>query len=212
MLYKIGEAAHLLGCSVQTLRNWERDGRIKCAKTEGGTRWFNLEFIGGKWISSDESKGEISKRKYIYARVSTTAQRSDLERQVKFLKDKFPDHIEVRDIASGLNWKRKGLLELLSKSRNGEVEEIVVASRDRLCRFGFELLEEVFNLNKTRLVVLEQGPELTKEQQLAEDILAIVHVFSCRKNGLRRYKDSSIPNTTPEENLESLSQEHSIDL
>lgn len=212
MLYKIGDAANLLGCSLNTLRNWERDGRIKCHKTDGGTRLFNIEFVGGKWTAVDPDAPPIARRKYIYARVSTHAQRDDLERQIKLLKRDHQGHIVVSDVASGLNWKRKGLLALLSKSRNGEVEEIVVASRDRLCRFGFELLEEVFKLNETRLMVLESGPEITKEQQLAEDILAVIHVFSCRRNGLRRYEDSSSPNAKTEKNLDPLAEKHEVDL
>jgi predicted site-specific integrase-resolvase len=111
------------------------------------------------------------------------------------LQDKFPNHTIIKDVGSGLNYKRKGLLKLMENSNKGLVKSIVISSKDRLCRFGFELLEWQFLQNNTRLVVLEQIDK-TPEQEFTEDILAILQVFACRWNGKRRYslknKESTI--------------------
>lgn len=216
MLVKIGEASQLLGICIATLRYRASNGTIPCIITDGGTRFFDLVSVDGKWKIKEgkdtEEKSNDKRKRIIYARVSTKAQVDDLERQVKFIQEKHKEYEVVKDVASGLNWKRKGLLQLLSKSRNGEIEEIVVSSRDRLCRFGFELLEEVFKLNGTKLVVLEHDEGTTKEQQLAEDILAIVHVFSCRRNGLRKYKNQDASDKETRKNTKALDEECSIDL
>ena len=97
------------------------------------------------------------------------------------------NHKVIRDIGSGLNYKRKGLLKLLRESNKNQVREIVVFSKDRLCRFGFELLQFQFSENNTNLVVYEQVDK-TPETEFSEDILAILQVFACRWNGKRKYK------------------------
>jgi predicted site-specific integrase-resolvase len=108
---------------------------------------------------------------------------------MSFFRQQFPDHVLVSDVASGINWKRKDLKTLLEQSLSGSISEIVVAHRDRLCRFAFELLEFIFQLNDTRLVVLDQETNQSSDRELADDILSIVHVYSCRSMGKRRYKD-----------------------
>jgi len=100
--------------------------------------------------------------------------------------DKYPDYTLIKDIGSGLNYKRRGLLTLLDLSNKGLVEEVVVWSRDRLCRFGFELIEWLFTQNSTKLVVLDRTKKVP-EQEFTEDILAILQVFACRWNSKRRY-------------------------
>jgi predicted site-specific integrase-resolvase len=96
----------------------------------------------------------------------------------------------MRDIGSGLNFKRKGLVSLLHDVADGRVEEIVVASRDRMARFGFELIEWICNKYATKLVVLEQNDDTSPESELATDLMSIINVFCCRRNGRRRYRES----------------------
>jgi predicted site-specific integrase-resolvase len=110
-----------------------------------------------------------------------------MDRQEAFLRDKYPYHQVIKDVGSGLNYKRKGLLKLLRMSNKNEVGEIVVFSKDRLCRFGFELLQFQFSENDTKLVVYEQIDK-SPEAEFTEDILAILQVFACRWNGKRKYK------------------------
>jgi putative resolvase len=88
----------------------------------------------------------------------------------------------ITDIGSGINWKRKGFQKILELAMLGELEEIVVAHRDRLCRFAFELVEFIFQKNNVRLVVLDRNDYKSGEAKLADDILSIVHVYSCRRN------------------------------
>ena len=109
----------------------------------------------------------------------------------------YPDHQIISDVGSGINWKRKGLLGIIKKITNRQVSEVVVFHRDRLARFGYELLEQIFKINDVTLRVHE-GSEghiyKSPEEELAEDLMAVVTVFSCRQMGKRRYKKKEIPN------------------
>jgi predicted site-specific integrase-resolvase len=130
--------------------------------------------------------------------VSASAkQRDDLARQVHFMRERHPEAEIIEDIGSGLNFKRKGLQALLVRFMRGDKLTLVVACRDRLCRFGFELFEFMAERNGGRVVVLSE-PAHCPESELTADLLAILHVFSCRMHGLRRYRkeikeDPSIP-------------------
>jgi predicted site-specific integrase-resolvase len=99
----------------------------------------------------------------------------------------YPGHSIVSDVGSGLNFKRRGLRSVLERSMRGEVEEVVVAHRDRLARFGTELIDWILRVHGTRLMV-QHAPVETPESELADDLLAVVTVFACRRNGKRRYK------------------------
>ena len=132
------------------------------------------------------------------------SQKEDLERQVLFLKQKYPDYEVVTDVGSGLNFKRKGFRRVLESVLSNSVSEIVVAHRDRLCRFGFELVQWICDKSDTKLVVLEQT-SLSPTEELTKDLLSIIHVFSCRLYGLRKYsssikKDKDLPDSKPKEN------------
>lgn len=174
-----------------TLRSWAIQGKIKFIQTEGGKRFYSLidiESIFTPKKGTETIKQE--KKKFCYARVSSDHQRGDLERQINDLKFQFPNHEIISDVASGLNWKRKGLLALLEQVHEGLVGEVVVAHKDRLARFGVDLLEWIFKKAGTQLVVLdhqnsEEDQSRSSEQELAEDLLSVVTVFVAKNNGRR---------------------------
>ena len=177
-----------LGVHANTLRRWADEGKIRYIRTAGGKRLYDCSSI---------EQNSSTKKNYCYCRVSSSKQKDDLERQVQFMSERFPDHTILKDVGSGLNFKRKQLLFLLEECAMGRVSEVVVAYRDRLCRFGFELLEWFFSKNSVKLVVLEQQ-ELSPQQELVADLLSVITVFSCRVHGLRKYRDkvkedSSLP-------------------
>jgi predicted site-specific integrase-resolvase len=124
---------------------------------------------------------------YCYCRVSSPKQRENLKRQIQFMREQYPEAEVIKDIGSGLNYKRKGLKTLLGRAMRGEQLEIVVAHKDRLARFGFELIEWIIQQSCGRIVVLKQT-NLSPEQELTNDLLSILHVFSCRMHELRNYK------------------------
>lgn len=175
-----------LGVSECTLRNWADRGWIEVVRTPGGQRLYNIN----KFVNDNKQGNPLSQitaRKICYCRVSSAGQKDDLERQKAFMQESFPTHEIICDVGSGLNFKRKGLQALLELCFKGLVSEVIVAHRDRLCRFGFDLLEWTFNKHNARLVVLDQGNS-SPEDELASDLISIVHVFSCRINGKRKYK------------------------
>jgi putative resolvase len=179
------QARGLLNVTTQTIRKWADEGKIKYVKTPKGTRRYSKKDIYGilgRTIATKE------KRKIIYCRVSSKKQVEDLERQKKSLQSVYPNHELVTDIGSGINWRRSGFRALLEQSMCGNIQEIVVAHRDRLCRFAFELIEWFFTRNKTELIVLDKEEGKSSEQELADDLLSIVHVYACRNMGRRRYK------------------------
>jgi predicted site-specific integrase-resolvase len=174
-----------VGVSIFTLRRWADAGIVDSIRTPSNRRLFKLPTTGSEKTQDSENRGEC----IVYVRVSSPKQKDDLERQRAFMSAQFPNHRIVSDIGSGINWKRKGLLSILEQSMSGGVREVVVASRDRLCRFSFELLEWIFQKTGTRLTVLE-SKDRSPEDELGDDLLSIVQVFCCRRNGKRRYGHS----------------------
>ena len=122
-----------------------------------------------------------------YCRVSSPKPRDDLERQIEFMREKHPQAEIIKDLGSGLNFKRKGRLSLLERAMQGDSLQLVVAHRDRLARFGLDLIKYIIEKNGGELVVLDQTT-YSPEEELSQDLLNILHVFSCRMHGLRNYK------------------------
>lgn len=206
------KAKEMLQVTVKTLRSWDKEGKIRTIRTPSNMRRYNLEDIQNiiGFSHSTEEKQNIC-----YCRVSSRKQMDDLERQKDFFRNKYPNHILVTDVGSGLNWKRKGLKTILDRAMHGDLSEIVVAHRDRLCRFAFELLEWIFIRNGVTLVVLDQEKDHSSDKELADDILSIVHVYSCRQMGKRRYtvkdkKNKTISNDTAENHNETVDGDQKI--
>ncbi|NMG07770.1 IS607 family transposase [Brasilonema sp. UFV-L1] len=175
------EASSHFGVCLHTLRRWEKAGIIKAIRTPSGQRRYDITSYTG--ISTNGGSRAI----IIYARVSSRGQKADLDRQIAVLKNLYPDSELITDVASGLNFKRPGLKALLGRVREGDVGLVVVAHRDRLARFGFDLIKWFIEQDNAKLLVLNQD-NFSPEREMVEDILAIVHVFSCRLYGLRKYK------------------------
>lgn len=163
-----------------SLKAWVADGRIKCVTSPGGKRLYNIDDVHAMF---GRASAQPEKAKVCYARVSSAHQQGDLDRQVEDLKKSHPDHEIIHDVGSGLNWKRHGFKALLERVFEGGVQEVVVAHRDRLCRFAFELVEQIFAHCKVKLVVLDSYSSPTSE--LSDDLLAITTVFVARHNGQR---------------------------
>ena len=131
-------------------------------------------------------KKQTTKRNICYCRVSTSSQKEDLERQVEFFRCKYPNHEIIKDIGSGLNFKRKGFNSILDFAFKGDIGEVVVTHKDRLCRFGFELVLRIIESTNGKILVLDKE-ETSPEKELVNDILSIITVFSSRLYGLRSH-------------------------
>ncbi len=182
-------AQKLIGVASSTIKQWAQSGYIDFITTPGGKRLYDVnKFINNRSANGNQDIG--AKQKICYCRVSSIGQKDDLERQVQAMRTQFPSHKIITDIGSGINFKRKGLLQLLELSNKQLVSEVVIAFRDRLCRFAFELIEWQLSQNQVKLVVLNQGMD-TPNQELADDLMSIVHVFNCRMQGKRKYTKKS---------------------
>lgn len=188
--YSIGKFAKLIGKTPQTLRNWDKDGSFEPSHvTNGGTRYYSQEqlnhFLGIK------NPSNVTKRTIGYCRVSSHKQKDDLERQIDNVKQymiaRGYQFEIISDIGSGINYNNKGLNTLLDLITNSEVERIVILYKDRLVRFGFELIENICNKYGCSIEIID-NTEKTEEQELVEDLIQIVTVFSCRLQGKRANK------------------------
>jgi predicted site-specific integrase-resolvase len=185
---KSNEATQSLGVSEQTLRRWADTGKIQFIKTPSGHRLYSVqEYIQKQQPTQFNNSG----KQICYCRVSSKKQEDDLQRQINSMQTKYPHHEIVSDIGSGINFKRKGLRTILEQSSKGNVKEVVVSYKDRLCRFAFELVEWLLSKDGVKLVVLYEGMEGMEGQsnntELAEDLLSIINVFNCKVNEKRKY-------------------------
>ena len=186
------EAADYFGVCLHTLRRWEQKGWINAVRTPSGrARRYDLD--------SYTRLPRKQKCVVLYARVSSRAQKPDLERQIA--NSLYPGAEVVGEIGGGLNFQRPRFLALLGRVRAGDVGTIVVAHRDRLCRFGFDLVAWYCRQHGCEILVLDDQ-SLSPQQELVEDILAILHCFSSRLYGLRKYrtaiqKDTDLSRASP---------------
>ena len=162
--------------SEQTLRDWANDQKINYIITEGGHRRYRIV------------KPVEHRKKIIYARVSSKKQEHDLERQVKYLEKRYPDYEVIKDIGSGINYKRQGFRRILEQLFKGNIEEVVVSTGDRFSRFGRELFEWMFDQFGGKLTIVNNRTFKTSQEELAEDLMEIITVFSARYYGRRKYK------------------------
>ena len=180
------KASQILGVHYQTLRAWDAKGKIETIRMDGGKRLYNVK----KYIRDNnlQEEAEIIRHNICYCRVSSASQKDDLERQVAFMKNKYPNHEIMTDIGSGINFKRKNLIKIINLAINNHIEEIVIAYKDRLCRFGYELIEMIINEHsKGRITVLNNQDD-SPQEELTKDLVSIINIFSAKLNGVRSYK------------------------
>jgi len=192
-MYSIGEFAKKIGVTIQTLRDWDKSGKLKPEfRSKGKHRYY-----------SDNQLNEIlqkkSPKKRInvgYVRVSANHQKDDLKRQYElmelFLIKQGKEFKIIEDIGSVINYNKKGLKELLKLIATNQIDTIFILHKDRLVRFGYELIEEFAKLHNTKITIINKNEEKTDEEELVEDILNIIHVFSCRLNGRRSHINKKI--------------------
>ena len=192
-MYKIGKFSKLTGISISTLRMWDKKGILKPEfKTPRGERRYSeaqLQQVLQK--KSDAPRINVG-----YARVSSKKQEDDLKRQIEllelFLAKQGKSFKIISDMGSGIDYSKSGLKELLKLISSNQVDTIYVLYKDRLVRFGFELIEEFAKLHNTKIEVINQTEDKTDEEELVEDILNIIHVFSCRLNGKKSHINKKI--------------------
>lgn len=181
------DAARILQISSGTLIKWSNQGTIKYTRTKGGhRRYFRSDLYPEQKQKEEQTKENRDNRRSIcYCRVSTRGQKEDLERQKQFFRQQYPNYELIYDYGSGINFKRKGLETILDAAIRGDIKEVVVTYKDRLCRFGFELIQRIIEkYSNGKIVVLNQG-KTSPETELVNDLISIITVFSSRIYGLR---------------------------
>ena len=191
--YSSKTVTQILGVTAQTLRNWDKEGKLKPSYVKSnGYRYYSEESI---LAYTQERKTKKNLNVIGYARVSSKKQADDLERQVNNLKtyldSKYTDYEIITDIGSGINYTKPGLKKLIEKINRKEVDLIVVLYKDRLLRFGFELVEYFAELNNVKIEVLDKIDK-NQDQELVEDLVQIVTVFSCKIQGKRKSKTKEL--------------------
>ena len=187
--YKPKDFAELLGVSVKTLQRWDREDILKAKRTPTDRRYYTydqyLEFKGISNITTD-------RKIVIYTRVSTNGQKDDLKNQVEFLlnftssKGMIVDET-IEDIGSGLNYNRKKWNKLIEECMENKIDTIIITHKDRFIRFGYDWFERFLGKFNVKIIVVN-NELLSPQEELVQDIISILHVFSYRIYGLRKYK------------------------
>ena len=178
------EALEVLGICYKTLYKIADNKEIDTAKL-GSNTVYNVN----KYLR-DHNISKINKKKICYCRVSSNKQKEDLKRQVEYMEKRYPNNIIIKDIGSGLNYKRKGLQEIIVMVIGGEIEELIIAYKDRLTRFGYEMLEFLINkYSNGKIIIINNDEEQTPTEELTKDIISIMNVYVAKINGLRKYKN-----------------------
>jgi predicted site-specific integrase-resolvase len=177
------DAKKILNITTKTLQNYDREGKIEVIRTATNRRMYNVN----KYLEDNNLTRLIkeTKKNIIYCRVSSYDRKEDLERQVNFLSNLYKDYEIVKDIGSGINFKRKGLIYIIDLAINNKLNEVVITYKDRLCRIGYEMIEFILtkysnaNINIINKVINDKNEEITK------DLIEIITVYSSKLHGTR---------------------------
>ena len=188
--YKPKDFAELLGVSVKTLQRWDRDGILKANRTPTNRRYYTYDqYLQFKGIQTENDIRDT----VIYARVSTRNQKDDLQNQVEFLKQ-FCNakgmivNQCIEDFGSGLNYNRKKWNKLLDEVMENKIKTIVISNKDRFIRFGYDWFEKFCEKFNTKIIIVN-NETFSPNEEFVQDIISILHVFSCRLYGLGKYKN-----------------------
>lgn len=193
-LISISQTAKILGVSKDTLRRWEEEGKITSVRTEGNHRRYDISKIKPESVHKFDFTD--NRKTVAYARVSSHDQKADLERQKQVLelfcsKNGWSFEI-VSDLGSGMNYHKKGLSKLLNDIINDKIGRLVLTHKDRLLRFGAELVFAICEVKGVEIVIINKGEETTFEEDLATDVWEIITVFSARLYGSRSKKNKKL--------------------
>lgn len=188
--YTVTEFRKICGVTLQTLRNWDKSGYLKPHHTApNGFRYYSEEQLHSLMGKSSESRKIIG-----YCRVSSKKQSDDLQRQIDtvsmYLTAQGNPFEIITDIGSGINYDKPGLTKLIQLIEDNQVSKVVVLHKDRLLRFGWELLQTIAELHNTELEIINQSA-ISPEDELVQDMIQIITVFSCKLHGKRRNKITS---------------------
>jgi predicted site-specific integrase-resolvase len=193
MYVPLRTAAEHYNVSKQTIAAWADRGELDFIQLPSGHRRFKLRGNGNIEHDKNEtaSKNTDEKLKICYCRVSSHGQKQELQNQIDYMQARYPGWTVYTDIGSGLNWKRQSLRTVLRLCLQGDVSHVCVAHRDRLARFGYDILEFVMAQCGVKLLCDHQEAHVSKERELVDDILSIVTVFSARIHGQRHYQKNT---------------------
>jgi len=189
------EASVKLGVHQRTLMQWDKKGWINTIRTPGNKRLYDVE----KFLKEHNLKSDIKnnineeqeeKLNICYVRVSTNGQKDDLERQKDVMKELYKDYIIIEDIGSGLNLNKKGIRKIIDLAIKGKINKLVITHKDRLVRFGYELIEDLIKdySNGEIIVIYQKEIKKTEGDELMYDMLQIMNIYEAKMNGLRKYK------------------------
>jgi len=196
------KASEIVGVHQRTLYLWEEKGVIETIRTPGGKRLYNIEKYLNEKICDDNNKikntilcdnledldKKNEKLNICYVRVSSNNQKDDLERQKNVMIKLYPKHLIIEDIGSGLNLNKRGIKKIINLAIEGKINELIVAYKDRLTRFGFELIEELIEkYSNGKIIIINQKDAIEPEEELVKDVMSILNVYVAKMNGLRKY-------------------------
>jgi predicted site-specific integrase-resolvase len=186
-IYRINEFAKRVGRHTQTLRRWDAEGKLIAKRLPSGHRFYDESDVRKVFGVDPEVKKVV-----VYCRVSSSGQKDDLVSQKQAMEyfcisSGIAVSEWVDEIGGGMNFKRKKFLGLMEEIQQGSVTKLIVAHKDRLCRFGFDFFDWMAKQNGCEIIVVNQET-LSPQKEIVEDLMAIIHTFSCRLYGLRKYK------------------------
>jgi len=187
--YKVGEFAKRIGKSCSTLRRWDREGKLISKRSVGNQRYYDetdvCKALKIQVLNQD-------KKTVVYCRVSSKGQLNDLKSQMVAMQTfclgaGISVNEWIEEIGGGMNFKRKKFIEIINKIEQGKIDRLIIAHKDRFVRFGFEYFNVFANQHNCKIIVANQE-NLSPQQEMVEDLMSIIHTFSCRLYGLRNYK------------------------
>lgn len=195
------QASEILNVHPRTLYQWEAKNWIETKRTKSNIRLYNVDkylreikiknnakcYCDDNLDTLDNIKEKINVN---YVRVSSQGQKDDLERQIEMIQKAYPENIIIKDIGSGINMNRRGLRKIIDLAIKGKIGDVVVAYKDRLTRFGFELIESIISeYSNGQIIILNKKDEMEPEEELIMDVMQVMNVFIAKMNGLRKYKN-----------------------